>query len=237
MIRVVAHGLRGLDPRLKLVMALTLGPCLWKVHVAAVAICAAIFLALVLPLTASQPVGTRMVKSMFLFILFWVGFKMTVDAVTGIPVEHIFLDGGQLATRLVALILLGLVLALSTSARALGLAIAWGLRPIVGKERAWQVALSLALMVHFLPICLATLTQVREVLGRRCPGSGIPTLLRVLPQAVIRNLGQKTWSQTLAVASRRLETPDAWEADFAWSGRDWICAGFFAVAIPLLFIF
>lgn len=234
--QAVAEVIRGLDPRLKLLMALVLGPCLWKVHVFAVAACAIVLLLIFLPLTVSQPVGSRMVRSLFLFVLFWVGFKVTVDAVTGVPTEHIFLDAGQLATRLAALLLLGLALALSTSARALGLAVSWGLRPVAGKERAWRVALSLALMVHFLPICLSTMSQVRDVLGRRCPGAGFIKQARVIPQAVIRNLGQKTWSQTLAVASRRLENPEAWEPDFAWSGRDWLYAGLFGCTIPLLFL-
>lgn len=232
----VADWLRAIDPRLKLVMALILGPCLWKVHVAAAVGCAMIFLALVLPLSVSQPVGSRMVRSLLFFVLLWVAVKVVVDGVTGVPVEHIAMDAGQLAVRLTALLLLGLTLALSTSARSLGLAVAWGVRPFVGGERAWRVALSLALMVHFLPICLSTMTQVRDVLGRRCPTAGFGVRARVVPQAVIRNLGQKTWSQTLAVASRGLEAPEAWEADFHWAKRDWSCAGAFAVALPLLFL-
>lgn len=236
MISSVADGLRALDPRLKLATALVLGPCLWKVHIASAVVCALILFLLVSPLAASRPIGSRMVRSLFFFIFLWVAVKAGVDGVTGVPAEHIFYDAGQLAVRLAALVLLGLVLALSTSARALGLAVAWGVRPLVGRERAWRVALSLALMVHFLPICLSTMAGVRDVLDRRCPGAGAGVKARVIPQAVIRNLGQKTWSQTLAIASRGLEGPEAWEADFHWSVRDLGCACLFTVGMVLLFI-
>lgn len=234
--RPVADGLRGLDPRLKLAAALVLGPCLWKVHAASAALCALVFLILVPLLSVSRPMGARMVKSLFFFIFLWVAVKAGVDAVTGVPPEHIITDAGQLAVRLAGLVLLGLVLALSTSARAIGLAVAWYIRPLAGRERAWRVALSLALMVHFLPLCLSAVIGVRDVCERRCPGMGGIMKARVILQAVIRNLGQKTWSQTLAVAGRGLEGPEAWEADFRWTAWDLAWACLLATGIILLFI-
>ncbi|BDQ33147.1 CbiQ family ECF transporter T component [Pseudodesulfovibrio portus] len=234
--RAVADGLRALDPRLKLAAALVLGPCLWKVHVASAAFCALVFLFLVPMLSASRPLGSRMVKSLFFFIFLWVAVKSGVDAMTGVPSEYILADAGQLAVRLTGLVLLGLVLALSTSPRTIGLAVAWYIRPLVGRERAWRVALSLALMVHFLPICLSTVIGVRDALDRRCPEMGGIMKARVIPQAVIRNLGQKTWSQTLAVASRGLEGPEAWEADFRWAALDLVWACLIAIVVVLLFI-
>ena len=232
----IADGLRGVDPRLKLAAALVLGPCLWKVHVASAAACALVFLFLVPLLAATGPTGGRVARSVLFFVFLWVAVKAVVDGVSGVPADHIAMDAGQLAVRLTGLVLLGLVLALSTSARAIGLAVAWGVRPLVGRERAWRVALSLALMVHFLPICLTTVAGVRDMLDRRCPGAGFGTRARVIPQAVIRNLGQKTWSQTLAVASRGLEGAEAWKADFRWSIRDSGFACLFAVAVALLFL-
>lgn len=210
----------SLDPRLKMAAALVLGPCLWKMHVGAAAGFAVLLFLLAWPLSATQPSGSRMVRSLLLFVFFWVAFKAAVDGLTGVPVEEIGGDALQLSVRLTALVLLGLDLALSTSARALGLAVSWFIRPLVGGERAWRVALALALMIHFLPACLAALSDVREVAARRCPDAGFFRRMRIIPQAVIRNLGQKTWNQTLAVACRRLEGPDAWEPDFAWQTRD-----------------
>ncbi len=236
MTRAVAEGVRGLDPRLKLGAALVLGPSLWKVHVGAAAVCALILLGLVPLLSPSRPQGMRMVKGLLFFVFLWVAVKVGVDAVTGVPSEYIIADAGQLAVRLSGLVLLGLALALSTSARTMGLAVSWGLRPLVGRERAWRVALSLALMVHFLPICLSTALGVRDVLDRRCPGVGGLMKARVVPRAVIRNLGQRTWNQTLAVASRGLEGPEAWEPDFAWTGRDTFGAGLAIIFLCLLFL-
>lgn len=234
--RSAVEGLRALDPRLKLTAALVLGPSLWKVHVISAAACVLVLMPLVPLLAASRPMGNRMVKGLFLFIFLWVMVKAGVDGLTGVPLEYVAMDAGQLAIRLAGLVLLGLTLALSTSARAIGLAVAWAARPLVGRERSWRVALALALMVHFLPLCLFTATGVRDVCDRRCPDAGGVMKARIIPQAVIRNLGQKTWNQTLAVASRGLEGPDAWEADFCWTLQDTVFAGLFALAFSLLFL-
>ncbi|WP_316899704.1 cobalt transporter [Pseudodesulfovibrio indicus] len=230
----VAAFVRGLDPRLKLAAALVVGPCLWKVHIFMAAACALFLLFLAVPLAAGQSVGGKMVRSLLSFVLLWVAVKAGLDALGGVPSEYIAMDAAQLSVRLTALLLLGLTLALSTSARSLGLAVAWALRPVLGRERAWRVALSLSLMVHFLPACLASMSQVREVAARRCPEAGFFARMRIVPQAVIRNLGQKTWNQTLAVACRRLDGADAWASDFAWTGHDWIAASFLLPAVALM---
>ncbi len=231
----VSAYIRELDPRLKLAIALVLGPCLWKVHAIAVVVCILFLFFIVWPLAAGQSVGFKMIRSLLVFVLFWVGIKMTLDAVSGVPVEFIVIDGLQLGARLVALLLLGLGLALSTSARSLGLAVSWALRPVIGQERAWRSALSLALMIHFLPICLETLANVKEVASRRCLGSGLSVRMRIIPLALVRNLGQKTWNQTLAVACRRLDSPRAWESDFSWCVRDGIIAVLSLTAIVVMF--
>ena len=231
----VAAAVRSLDPRLKLAAALVVGPGLWTMHIWAATACALCLLLLVWPLAAGQPGGGRMARNLLSFVIFWVAVKTVLDGVTGVPVEYMASDAAQLAVRLTALLMLGLCLALSTSARALGLAVAWGLRPFLGRERAWRIALSLSLMVHFLPTCLSTMAAVRDVTGRRCPEAGFFRRMRIVPQAVIRNLGQKTWNQTLAVACRGLDRATAWEADFAWTGRDWVVAGFLVVAVGAMF--
>lgn len=232
----VAAYVRELDPRLKLAVALVLGPCLWKVHAIAVAICIVFLVFLVWPLATGQSVGFKMIRSLLVFVLFWVGMKMALDAVSGVPVEFIVVDGLQLGARLLALLLLGLGLAFSTSARSLGLAVSWALCPLIGQERAWRAALSLALMIHFLPICLETLTKVKEVASRRCLGAGIRVRMRIIPLALVRNLGQKTWNQTLAVACRRLDSPSAWEPDFSWCIQDGITAVLSMTIIIVMFL-
>lgn len=216
----LAAFVRALDPRLKMGIALVLGPSLWQISPVSVALCGLFLLLIVRALAMSQPLGSKMIRSLFTFIFIWVGIKVGVDLWSAQSVMMVFLDGGDLALRLASLLLLGLALSLSTSARALGLAVSWAIRPVVGRERAWRLALSLSLMVHFLPLCLSTINQVKETLSRRCPGCGIRQRMVVIAQAVIRNLGQKTWNQTLAVAGRGLENGAAWEPDFMWTRRD-----------------
>jgi len=231
-----AAGLvRSLDPRLKLAAALLVGPILWKVPVPAAVACAVFLLLLVRFLAVGQPGGGKMVRSLLSFVFFWVAVKLVLDGLSGVPVEAMVRDAGQLAVRLVALVMLGLGLALSSSARALGLAAAWALRPFLGRERAWRIALALSLMVHFLPTCLSILSGVREVAARRFPEAGFFRRMRMIPQAAIRNLGQKTWNQTLAVACRGLDRAGAWEPDFAWSARDWLGSAFVLATAGAMF--
>ena len=224
----VATYVQGLDPRLKMATAMVLGPGLWLFNPALVAFLAVALFVVVLPLTAIQPLGSKMIRSLFLFIVFWVALKSGFDALSGFPPQQIFIDGGVLAMRLASLLLLGLCLALSTSARSLGLAMAWFIRPVAGKERAWKLALSLALMIHFLPLCLSTMVGTKEMVSRRCPDCSFRQRMTTIPQAVLRNLGQKTWNQTLAVAGRGLESPDAWVSDFSWTAHDTLWALLFA---------
>jgi biotin transport system permease protein len=235
-VQTVAAYVRSLDPRLKLLVALVLGACLWRIDIVLVLICALSLLAIVRPLAAIQPIGSKMVRSLLFFVLFWVGIKIFLDLLSGMPLVQICMDAGELAARLAALLMVGLSLALSTSARSLGLAVSWIICPLIGKERAWQVALSLALMIHFLPMCLTTMSQVKETAASRCPQSGFRQRLNIVPQAVIRNLSQKTWNQTLAVASRRLDDSSSWEPDFDWSGRDWLCSILCAIVMLVMFV-
>lgn len=232
----MASYVRSLDPRLKLAIALVLGPCLWKIGIISVSLYAIVFFLILIPLAKSQPLGGKMVRGLLVFVLFWVALKIGIDGVTGMPLGQVALDALELGLRLTALLLLGLSLAMSTSARSLGLAVSWAIRPLVGKEHAWRLALSLALMIHFLPMCLSTMTSVKETVARRCPEYGFRQRMLIIPQAAMRNLGQKTWSQTLAVAGRGLEDPQAWEPEFTWSGRDWVCTAFASFLIPLTFI-
>lgn len=220
MIANLAAFVRELDPRLKVGCALSLGPCIWLLSPLAVLLCALALLPLAYALSLSQPLGARMIKSMLLFVLFWMIVKTALDGASGFPPVQIANDVAILGLRLSTLLLLGLTLALSTSARTMGLVIAWVFRPVLGKEKAWKVALSLALMVHFLPLCLSVMNQVKETLSIRYPQCGLRQRMTIIPQAVLRNLGQKTWNQTLAVAGRGLENDAAWQPDFIWRTGD-----------------
>jgi len=222
--REVAQYIRSLDPRLKMVAALLLGPAIWLLPPFVLGIMTILLFPIVVALTASQPLGSKMLRSILSFLVFWVILKSTLDGLSGVPIDMIVVDSGILGLRLACLILLGLSLALSTSARSLGLAISWAITPFVGRERGWKVALSLALVVHFLPQCLSTMNRVQETTSRRCPDFGFFRRMTIIPQAALRGLGQKTWNQTLAIAGRRLDDAEGWQPDFVWSSRDTLCS-------------
>lgn len=216
----IAAYVQNLDPRLKIAAAMAMGPGLWLLDPVVVAVFACLLFLLLVSLTASRPLGPKMVRSLLFFVVLWMGVKAAVDLWSGLPPLTVAAYTGVLGLRLAALLMLGLSLSLSASAMSLGMALAWGIRPFAGKERAWRLALSLALMVHFLPLCLSTMTEAGESLSRRCPDCGLGDKMRILPQVVLRNLGQKTWNQTLAVAGRGLDGPDAWRPHFTWSLHD-----------------
>lgn len=218
--RSLARFLRNTDPRLKIGAALALGPALWTVSPWWVAGLAGLLLVALVSLTATQPVERAMMRSLTWFVLFWVALKAVLDGISGLPFTDIVAAALILGLRLGALLLLGLTLAQSTSPRGLGMAVTWALGPFVGRERAWKTALSLALMIHFLPLCLSTIERIRESMTLRCPGCSLRQRLTLIPQAVLRSLGQKTWNQTLAVAGRRLDTAEAWSPEFSWSVGD-----------------
>ncbi|RXF76972.1 cobalt transporter, partial [Desulfovibrio sp. DS-1] len=46
----------------------------------------------------------------------------------------------------------------------------------------------------------------------------------LLPAAVLRILGQRTWTQTVAVAARGLDRPEAWRPDFPFRPVRWALA-------------
>ncbi|CCH48117.1 hypothetical protein [Pseudodesulfovibrio piezophilus] len=216
--------LTTLDARLKMATVLVFGPCMWWFSPMAVFACVLCLLILMRRVSRAEPLGGGMVRSLWTFLFLWIAIKMGLDSLAGLGWAEILRGGAILGLRLGGLLLLGLGLALTTSPRELGLAVTWGVRPVLGKERSWKLALSLSLMVHFLPLCLATMNQVKMTLARRCPHCCFVQRMIILPQAMIRNLGQKTWSQTLVIAGRRLESADAWEPDFEWSAGDTLVA-------------
>ena len=142
------------------------------------------------------------------------------------------MDAALLGLRLCVLIGLGLLLALTTSPRQLGLALSWFLRPVLGKN-AWKTALSLALMIHFLPLVQTTFAQVKQTIRLRQPKRSRWERVLLVTQATLRLLAQKTWSQTVAVAARGLDSPEAWVPHFPPQPLNWIL-GFLMAAAGLL---
>lgn len=207
-------SLLSFDPRLKIILAATIGILTWHVPVYALCIYTAVILILGVGNKVHLTLGSRTITTYLYFILLWAGIKFALDCTPifqGITPDYqaAFLSSGILALRLSILIGIGLLLATTSSARQLGLALSWFMRPILGK-RSWEPGLSLALMIHFIPLIQKTFSQVMQAMELRNPPRSKWQRFLLVPQAVLRICAQKTWTQTVAVAARKLDSPDAW---------------------------
>ncbi len=236
------------DPRLHLLLAGCYGVLVWHLPPLGLAVVAAGLAGLF----AATPLRRRrrpgMLRGHAWFVLVWVALRFALaclgpaepsasmgggDAGPGGVLDalrfawpdapllaHAARESALLGVRLALLIGIGLALALAASPRALGLALVWLLRPVLG-ARAWQPALGVALMIHFLPMAQGTFAQISRAADLRGP---LPLRRRavLLPTAVLRILGQRTWTQTVAVAARGLDRPEAWRPDFPFRPARWV---------------
>lgn len=217
-------SLNSFDPRLKIILAAAIGMLTW--HVPAYALCIYAFGILILGISSRVHIniGQRAIATYIYFIVTWAGIKFALDCtplLQGITPDYqtAALEAGTLALRLTILIGIGILLATTSSARQLGLALSWFLRPILGK-RSWEPALSLALMIHFIPLIQRTFTQVLQAMELRNPPRSKWQRFTLVPQAVLRICAQKTWTQTVAVAARKLDSPEAWIPHFSVCYRE-----------------
>ncbi|WP_415519404.1 MAG: cobalt transporter [Desulfovibrio aminophilus] len=218
-----ARRLHGLDPRLKLGWALAAGWFIWRGGAFGLA---AWIVALSILAVFLRPFWRGMSgiwRSGVLFALFWGALKAGLLWLDDLPFPDILGQASLLTMRLFALVLLGLTLALSTPPRQCGLALSWTGRPFFGR-RSWEPALALTLMIHFLPQCWRVMSAVRRSLEQRCRRVSFMRRWTLFASAVLRALGRRTWEQTLAVASRGLDEPQAWAAGFDPPDRSWLKA-------------
>lgn len=216
--------LRRVDPRLKLLLAAGFGLELWYGGVAALACIGALVLLAQLVLVSHDRAHLRILMAGGVFVLFWTLAAWGLGLWEGAPPLPALQRSLLLGARLLLLLLLGLALAMSGSARQLGLGLSWLLRPLLGK-RAWQLALALSLMVHFLPRSLETLLAVRRMDRLRAPRRGPWLRWGLMAQATLRILAQNAWKQTVALAARGLDAPEAWQADFPARPASWLVGG------------
>lgn len=255
--------LAALDPRLKIILAGCFGVATWQVDNTTLGIYAFVLWLICARAEFFTRDRWPMFRAYLLFVLLWVLLKFTLDTlpfiaappltnagaaimppnfIPGLMPDLLFpplavlrqtaMEAALLGGRLCVLIGLGLLLALTTSPRQLGLALSWFLRPVLGKN-AWKTALSLALMIHFLPLVQATFAQVKQTIKLRQPRRSRWERFLLVPQATLRLLAQKTWSQTVAVAARGLDSPEAWVPHFPPQPLNWIL-GFLMAAAGLL---
>jgi len=232
-----ARQLLHVDPRVKIAAVLLLGVALWNTGWWGVALCGAM-LAPILAVTISlREEALRMFKGFLWFTLFWTLLKLALGLIGDVP-GIVSMSGALFfGARLFLLLLLGLALFLTTSARQIGQSLVWAFRPLIGRERAWRMALTMALMVHFIPQCIQAIHLARQALAMRIPSAGFYRKMVLLPQMILRFMGQKTWNQTLAVTVRGLDSAAAWSSSFNWEPRDaWAgcLLGLFVLGILLL---
>ncbi len=151
----------------------------------------------------------RIARGVLLFALSWSGVAFLLELAGSAPMEQAVQSSGTLAMRLLTVSALGICLVSTASPRALALAMSWYLRPLLGK-RAWEAALALGLMIHFLPLALATLNESREAVRLRLPRCSLRRRTTLVISSALRRLTQKSWDQAVAVASRRLDRPEVW---------------------------
>ena len=218
------------DPRPLLLVALCYGILVWQVGpLGLAAIGMGVLGALAHPFMRRRHTP-GMVRGLVRFCAFWGLLKFALDMLVATPdVADALAGAALLSGRLALLGGIGMVLTLAVSPRALALALAWALRPLMG-DAAWRPALALALMLHFLPLTQRTVTQVTQCAARRQPHGGLRRRLTLVPAAILRILGQRTWQQTVALAVRGLDTPEAWRPCFAPACRAWLWAVLLTVA-------
>lgn len=218
------------DPRPGLLLAVLFGVLVWQVPplgLIPVAIGVACTLALPSMRRRRKP---GMLGGLLRFCLLWGVLKFAADmTLPGTAPLDAAYAAALLSGRLILLGGIGMALTLKASPRSLGLALAWLLQPVL-RRRAWQPALALSLMLHFLPTTQQVVAQVGRSVKLRRPAGGFMRRMLLMPAATLRILGQRTWQQTVAVAIRGLDTPEAWIPRFAPAPKAWIQAGILALA-------
>lgn len=212
--------LASADGRIVLLLALALGVLVWRAGVAANLLYAASLGAVLASAGATARDAARLARWTATFALAWGAVKLVVDLASGVPAREAGAAVALLAVRLAVLLLLGAAVSALLTPRALGLALA-GLAPRPLRRRTWTVALALLLMVHFVPRALAAFDGARAALRVRRVALPRWRALVVVLEAGARNLARMTWDQTLAVAARRLDGPEAWAEEVPFRAVEW----------------
>lgn len=216
-----ARGRLGaVDGRVVLLLGLLFGGLVWRAGAAANALYAIFFAAVLAAAGAPLAEARRLARWAGTFAALWAGVKLGLDLLSGTAAAAALATAGLLCLRLAALLLLGAAVSALVTPRALGLALAAVTRPVLGR-RAFGVSLALLLMIHFVPRAWAAFEAAGAALrARRIRVSRTRALVLVLESGT-RNLARMTWDQTLAVAARRLDGPEAWRDVPPPRPRDW----------------
>lgn len=217
------------DPRLALLLAALAGLAAWRA--APVGLIAYNLLgwggfALAAPGHEFRASVVRVLK----FVALWSALLALADWLGGATPQRLMQETPVLAARLLAMLGVGLALVALIPRRELCLAVTSLLSPFLG-ERSWKPGLALALMVHYPPLLRRTFAGSLASAEYRL--AGFPAWKRRLIglAAGLRAMGQQTWRQTLAIAARNLDGPEAWAARLAFDWREWAAGALVGVAL------
>lgn len=223
--------LQACDARIKIMLSIVLGVCAWRAGPWALGLFFVSTGLLAWAAAGMSLFSRRQIKGLLLFVGVWTAVKAGMELLAHNPVW--LKQSLILGARLSVLVLVGLSLAALTSRVQVGRAVSSLLRPIF-KNKSWQGAMSLALMIHFIPVTMGTMHSVQRTLSLRGHDLSMRQRLHLFVTTVMRNLSRSTWDQTMALAVRGLEEPKAWEQYQAFRAKEWIAGGVLGVSIWML---
>lgn len=223
--------LQACDARIKIMLSIVLGVCAWRAGPWALGLFFVSTGLLAWAVAGMSLFSQRQIKGLLLFVGVWTAVKAGMELVAHNPM---WLEQSLiLGARLSVLVLVGLSLAALTSRVQVGRAVSSLFRPVF-RDRSWQGAMSLALMIHFIPVTMGTMHSVQRTLSLRGHDFSVRQRLHLFVTTVMRNLSRSTWDQTMALAVRGLEEQKAWEQPQAFRVKEWIAGGVLGVSIWML---
>lgn len=145
----------------------------------------------------------------FGFILLWSAGRFGFALYNGQDIATGALLSLDLAIRFMILAGAGtsllLILTPCGIAKEAGLSIKW-LMP----KSFWKLSLALLIMLSYFEVALTAWKGLSQTIALRTGSLPLHQKMRLVGIALLRILSQQTWDRTLAVASRKLDSPEAW---------------------------
>lgn len=209
------------DPRLKIILAGAAGFLAWRSGPAGLLLYLAMLAGLAVVLRGGRvPLKAALVRGA-IFAGFWAAAKFLFAVWEGAGTDAAVTEAGLLGLRLLVLMGVGFALASSASPREMALGVASMLRPLMGK-RAWRPALSLALMIHFLPVALALHERTSVAMAARRVERSRWVRFQLRLSSWLGGLSQEASSQAIAVAARGLDREEAWRVPMPVHAGEWL---------------
>lgn len=196
-------------PKAVIAGVFVLGASAWYLPLQLAAVLAGGLVGMALFLGACKAGFRKLFLAYAAFTLLWaagrLGFALYNDAgiATGLwlafeLVLRLFLIAGAGACLL-------LLLTPSRIAREAGLIVRWA-----SPDSFWKLSLAILVMLSYFEAALFAWQGVSQALKLRCDRVSLSGRIRIAGTALLRLLARQTWERTFAIASRKLDSPDAW---------------------------